>query len=117
MSTNSGGFTDLDPLSLKELEKTKKLKPQSAFDGYLKRIYKLLVGIFVFFFIIVNNVNKLNTLKSTSLELQKKTKMEYEMNEDTLPVHFFLELDKLEITNRMACLKNKDWEACMYLCD
>ena len=75
------------------------------------------MAILVFIFIIVSNVDKLNSLKSTSLELVKKTKMEYEMNEDTLPVHFFLELDRLEITNRMACLKNKDWEACMYLCD
>jgi len=80
-------------------------------------MFKIIVGLSVFFFIVVKNFNKLNHLKSSSLELVKITEIEYEMNVDTLPVHYFIELDKLEVTNRMACLKKGDWKACMYLCD
>ena len=79
-------------------------------------MFKILVGLIVFFTIVLKNINRINTLKSSSLELVKKIKIEYEINEETLPVHYFIEFNKIEITNRMACLKNKESSACMYYC-
>jgi hypothetical protein len=39
------------------------------------------------------------------------------MNLETLPVHYFSEFSRLDITNRMACFINYNWEACIYYCD
>ena len=58
----------------------------------------------VFFYIIVQNFDKLNELKQQTLELVKKTNIDYEMNLNTIPVHYFSEFSKLDITNRMACM-------------
>lgn len=74
------------------------------------------IGISSFFFIVISNFNKLGTLKTQALKLVKQTSFEYEMTRATLPVHFFTEFTKFEITNRMECLLHKVPGPCMKYC-
>ena len=75
------------------------------------------IGVSSFFFIVISNFNKLGTLKTQSLKLLKETSFEYEMTRTTLPVHFFTEFTKFEVTNRMECLLNKVPQPCMQFCE
>ena len=85
--------------------------------GYIKSLFAIIVGLSVFFFIILKNFDKLNQLKSQSLALVKKTEIDYEMNLETLPIHYFSEFSKIDVTNRMACMIDSNWEACKHFCD
>ena len=85
--------------------------------GYIQTLFAIIVGISVFFFIILKNFDKLNQLKSQSLALVKKTEINYEMNLETLPVHYFSEFSQIDVTNRMACMIDLNWEACKHFCD
>ena len=77
----------------------------------------ILIAICMFFFIILANFKMLGKIKSQSLDLVKTTELEYEMNINTFPIHYFTEMTKFEVTNRMECLINKAPVPCMKYCE
>ena len=87
-----------------DLEPEKK----ASMGVWIKMILKILAGIIIFFYVIVENVNKIGKLKSESLNLVKKTEISYDMTNDLLPMHYFSEFSKDQITDRMECLINRN---------
>ena len=75
---------------------------------WIKMVLKILAGIIIFFYVIVENVNKIGKLKSESLNLVKKTEITYKITNDLLPMHYFSEFSKNQITDRMECLVNQN---------
>ena len=104
----------MDTDQLVDMEPERKKKDKNL---YLKPILMVVIGVSLFFFIVLENYNKLNQLKSQSLSMVKSTSLKYKMTSELLPVHHFTYFDKIEVTNRMECLLNKEAVPCMKYCE
>ena len=66
--------------------------------------------------IVGSQISKLNLEKSQSLQQESKVLINYEIENDTLPVHSFCEFSLKEVTLRMACVYLGSQSACMDYC-
>jgi len=89
VQANKKGFIPDSPESLVPLEKEHKVRDKIG--GHLVNILKLAIGIWLLYQVVIQNIYKLadTTLISQEFSLVKKTSLNFKMDSQTLPVHFF----------------------------
>jgi len=75
-----------------ELTKEEPARKKVILSSFLKPLAMTVIGLGMFFSIITASLDKLGSLKSQSLKLDKVVSFDFDMNNDTLPVHYFTEL-------------------------
>jgi hypothetical protein len=78
---------------------------------------KLFVAAAVLGPILATSMNKVGKPKSVTTKIVLMNEINYTLSENTLPLHFFSEFDKDDITERMDCFINYRAENCIEFCD
>ena len=100
-------------------EELEREEPESSSKNYVKYLKKLMTVLVIFYLfteIVLENFNKIGTKKIQTVGTDMKTFYSFDLEEveiyKLLPFHWFVEINKQSVVDRMECLINKDSQRC-----
>lgn len=114
-SVASAPLMTYNEASLEGLEPEKK---HTAYGSKMKLILKLAIVVVIFIQVVLESFKKYGTEKIQVLSTNMHNEFYYHLSEyplmNLLPLHWYLEMNKEDVVDRMECLINKNPEQCQH---